>query len=36
MIIKEKEQVIEKYLNNTQDQDGKFTVLRSQFEDKNL
>ena len=29
MIIKEKELAIEKSLNNTQDQDGKFTVLKS-------
>ena len=36
MIIKEKELVIEKGFNNTQDQDGKFTVLKAQFEDKNL
>ena len=36
MIIKEKDLAIEKSLNNTQDQDGKFTVLKSQFEDKNL
>jgi len=35
-IVKEKEILIEKYLNNTQDQDGKFQVLKAQFEDKNL
>ena len=36
MIIKEKDFAIEKSLNNNQDQDGRFTVLKSQFEDKNL
>jgi|TARA_B110000285_G_C15111129_1_gene611183 hypothetical protein len=36
MIIKEKELALEKSLGNTIENDGKYNVLKSQFEDKNL
>jgi hypothetical protein len=36
MIIKEKELALEKSLGNTLENDGKYNVLSSQFEDKNL
>lgn len=36
MVVKEKEIALEKSLGATQDQGGKYEILKAQFEDKNL